>query len=194
MWVLIVLAVLLSLIVLFVLSLCVPIDAVLEWDSTKLPRTRLRLVWLFGLVHFAPGRGTTAKAEPARKKNVRRMPGLTKMLKIITTEGLFGKVAALVKSSLRQIRIEKLEGDIRLELDDPADAGFVYAMLGAAYPIFRSTRLNQVRIEPVLGEEVVIRGNARAVIRLQPIRLVVPSLKFMFSHPAFSAMKTAIAG
>ncbi len=191
MWVLIVLA---GLVVLFVIVLCIPIDAVLEWDSNKKPRMWLRLVWLFGLVRFSPDRETKAKVESIGEKKARRRPGLAKLLKIITTEGLFGKVAALVKSSLRQIRIEELKGDIRLELDDPADAGFVYAMLGAAYPIFRSTRLNRVRIEPVLGKEVVIRGNARAVIRLQPIRLVVPSLKFMFSRPAFSAMKTAIAG
>lgn len=191
MWVLIVLS---GLVFLFVLSLCVPVDAVLEWDSTKQPRTRLIVVWLFGLIRFSPGRGKRAKVKSPREKKVRRMPSLTKILKIITIEGLFGKVAALVKSSLRQIRIEDIEGDIKLELDDPADAGLVCALLGAAYPIVWSTRLNRISIEPVLGEELLIRGSARAVVRLQPIRLVVPGLKFMFSRPAFSAMKTAIAG
>ncbi len=186
--------VLVGLIVLFVLSLCIPFDAVLDWDSTKQLRPRLRLVWLFGLVSFAPGRETRAKTAPQGEKKPRRKPGMKKMLKIITTEGLFGKVAAFVKSSLRQIRIAQLEGDIRLKLDDPADAAFVYAVLGAVYPVFRSTRLNRIRIEPVLGEEVMIRGNARMVVRLQPIRLVVPSLKFSLSRPAFSAMKTVIAG
>jgi len=137
--------------------------------------------------------GQETKAESPCEKRVRKRPGLRRIWKIVTTEGLLGKVASLVKSSLRQIRIEELEGDIRIELDDPADAGFVYAALGAAYPVLRLTRLNQVRIEPFLGEEVTVRGKARAVIRLQPIRLVIPLLKFVFSRPAFSAMKTAIA-
>jgi len=155
---------------------------------------RLRLVWLFGLIRFSPRRKTRTKEEPPHEKKVKKRPSLTKILKIVTIEGLFGKVAALVKSSLRQIRIADIEGDIRLEFDDPADAGLVYALLGAAYPIVRYTRLNRVSIEPVLGDEIAIMGNARAVIRLQPIRLVVPALKFIFSRPAFSAMKTAIAG
>ena len=193
MWALIVLAALAGLVVLFLLSLCIPVDALFEWDSTQQPRMRLRLVWLFGLIRFAPAR-ETQKAEPRRKKKAKRRLGLTKILKIVTIEGLFGKVAALVKSSLRQIRIKELAGDIRLELDDPADAGLVYAILGTAYPIFMWTRLNQVSIEPVLGEEIAISGNARAVVRLLPIRLVGPGLKFMFSRPAFSAIRVAIAG
>jgi preprotein translocase subunit YajC len=192
-WVLIVLAVLIGLFVLLALGLCVPIDAVFEWDSTQLPRTRLRLVWLFGLISFALGKPARAKAQPTREKNARRSPSLTKIWKIITIEGLFGKVAALVKSSFQQIRIEDIEGDIKVELDDPADAGFVYAILGATYPIFRSTQLSRVNIEPVFGEQIAIQGNARAVFRLQPIRLAGPLLKFFFSRPAFSAMRTAIA-
>jgi hypothetical protein len=190
-WVLIVLA---GLVVLFVLTLCIPIDAVFEWDSGKKPRARLILVWLFGLIRFAPGREARAKTELPSEKKAKRRPGLAKLLKIVTTEGLFGKVAALVKSTLRQIRIEEFAADITLELDDPADAGLVYAILGTAYPLFRSTWLNRVRIEPVVGEEFVVRGNARVVVRLQPVCLVVPWLKFMFSRPGFSLMKTAIAG
>lgn len=193
MWFLIVLAVLAGLIVLLLLVLCVPVDVVIEWDSTKHPRIQLTLLWLFGLIRFAPGKKRGMQAESRREKKVRKRPGLIKVLKIITTRGLFGKVASLVKSSLRKVRIAELEGDIKLELDDPADAGFVYGVLGAAYPILRLTRLNQIRIEPVLGEEVMVRGNARALIGLQPIRLVLPLLKFIFSRPAFLAMKTAVA-
>ncbi len=179
MWVLIVLG---SLVLLFILLLCVPVNALVDWDSARQPKIRFRLAWLFGIIRFTPRRKSPEK-EAAHEKKKRRRPRWRRILKIITTRGLFGKVASFIRSCLRQVKVRELKGDIELEVEDPADAGFYYAAAGLVFSLFRLSWLERVSIRPVLGEEVALRGNARADVRVFPITLVVPTLRFVFSRP-----------
>jgi hypothetical protein len=192
-WAIIVLIVLVSLLLLFVLALCIPFDAELEWDSSKTPRVNVRLVWLFGLFRFTARKREKPAAEPAPEKKAKRKPKPAKFLKILRVRGLFRKIMALVKSCLRQLKVRDVRADIKLLSDDPADVGLLYAIFGAAYPVFRLTRLRKITIEPVLGEQTAVEGSAHAVVRLQPVRLIWPSLKFIFSPQGFALLKIAAA-
>ena len=194
MWGWVVLYILSGLLLLLVFVLCVPLVVAFDWDANRQPRTTIRVEWFFGLIRFTPQTKTTLPREPSPQKKKRKKLGPSKVLRIITIKGLFKKAARLVKSWLKQIKLKKLEGDIKIEFDDPADAGKAFAVLGASYPIIRLTRLSKVRVEPVLGDDIGVRGNFRAVVSLQPIRLVAPALRFMLSKPGLLVMKTVIAG
>lgn len=173
----------------------VPVDAVFDWDSSNQPGFRLKLAWLFGLVSFAPHRKMGEKEKPAPREKVKgkNSPRLGTIPQIIRIEGLFKKVKDLIGSSIRQIKVKELKADIRLGLDDPADAGLAFATSAVIAPWLSFSRLRHVRIVPVFGEEVSLQGKARTVIRLQPIRLAPPFLSFVFSRPAWSLFRTMAA-
>ena len=89
MWVIITLAGLAGLII---LVLCVPLDATLNLDTSRSPKFRVRLVWLFGLISKQLSR---EKKKPREKKEVtkekrkkKRRIEFKNILKILRTKGL----------------------------------------------------------------------------------------------------------
>lgn len=189
MWVLIISG---STILFVVLLLCVPVHAVFSWNSQLQPKVNVTLVWLFGLVHISP-RGKKAKKpvvegkqKPVKVRQIRRI------VRIVTTKGLIGRVGTFIGKLWRQIKIKELKGNFKLEVDDPAEAGFICGALGAVSPLFRSYPWNQFSVEPVLDEGFAVRGTARAVVSVLPIALVVPLLRLIFSKPVLQAARIAI--
>lgn len=171
MWAIVTLAALAGLII---LVLCVPIDAVLNLDTSGRPRFRLRLVWFFGLISKELGR---KKKKPEEKKEVikekrkkKRGPGFSTILKILRTKGLLG-----------QIQIKELVVNLKLGLDDPADTGLLFAVIGSATPFLNSFPRYQIRVQPSIYGEAVCEGYLRGALRLRPIQLVIPLSRFVFS-------------
>ena len=183
-----------------------PVDAVLDWDSAKQPEFRFKLAWLFGLMNFSPrtkmgekGESVHQEAEESveapreKKAKKKRAPRLGSILQILRIEGLFKKITGLIRSSIRQFKVNQLKADIKLMLDDPADAGFACATVSIFAPLLSRSPLRQVRIEPVFREEVSVQGTAHAVIRLQPVRLIPSLLSFVFSRPAWRLFRIMAA-
>lgn len=189
MWVLIVLG---AIILLIALLLCVPVNIVFSWNSAGTPKANITLVWLFGLVSVRPGGKKGKKQIVEVKKKPSRRLQIRKAVRIISVRGLAGRVSTFLCRLWRRIKIKELNGDFKLELEDPAEAGFICGVLGAISPLLRSYPLNQFKIEPVLDGGIAVRGRARAVIAFLPVSLVIPSLRFVFSRPVLQAARISL--
>jgi len=194
-----VIAALASLAVLVILVLCVPLEMVVRLDADGRPRFRMRLVWLFGLISKEI---TKAKKKPEEERRVaegKRKPGKRRVkartiFQILRTRGLLGQVKRLLKDVLRRLKIRDLTADITVGLGDPADTGLLFAVIGPATFFLGSSRVHEIRVRPSFEDEAVFEGYLSGALRLLPIQLVIPFLRFVFSLATIRVVKTLVVG
>lgn len=188
MWVIITLA---SLAVILVLILCVPLDLVLRADVYGRPKFRLRLSWLFGLV----SKELTGRKKPKEKKVIeekrkprKRMKDAKAIFAILRTRGLLKQIKRLLRDVLSSFKIRDLGADFRVGLGDPADTGLLFALIGPATVLFP----HGIRVEPSFEDEAVFEGYSYGTLRLQPIQLVTPFVRFVFSLATLRVIKKLV--
>ena len=193
MWVVISLA---SLAVILIFVLCVPLDMTLHADVYGKPKLRLKLSWLFGLVSKEVTRGK----EPKEKKKLvkeKRKPREGKrrfrdILEILRTRGLLSQLKRLLRDVLSRLKIRDLIADFRVGLGDPADTGLLFALIGPATFWLNSSLSHRIRVQPSFEGEGVFEGYSHGVVRLRPIQLVIPFLRFAFSIATIRVAKRLV--
>ena len=194
MWVVTTLA---SLAAVIILVLCIPLNAVLHIDVHGRPKFRVRLVWLFGLVSKEVTKG---KKDPEEEKSVakdKRKPGKRKIkartiFQILRTKGLLKQLKRLLQDILKCLKIRDLKVNLRIGLDDPADTGLLLALIGPVTFFLGSSRVHEIRVQPSFEDEAVFEGYLSGALRLVPIQLAIPFLRFVFSLAAIRAAKTLV--
>lgn len=192
MWLIVALA---SLVVLFLLVLSVPLDLAFHLDVHGRTRSSLRLVWLFGLLDKELGR-RKKKAKPKKskpKKDKERKGGARKALNVLRTKGLLRQIKVLVTDVFNSLRIRQFRANFSIGLDNPADTGLLFAVIGPMFVFFSPPDKYSINIRPSFEDEAILEGYMQAVVRLLPIRLVLPLLKFVFSPPTLRLIKTAVS-
>lgn len=183
-----------SLAVILTLVLCVPLDLSLHADVYGRPKFRLRLSWLFGLFHKEVSR----KKKPEEKKAVEEKrkagkgrPRVRTIFALMRTRGLMKQIAGLLVGILRRFKFKNVEADFKVGLGDPADTGLLFAVIGPAVPFISSSR-RRIRLVPSFEDDVILAGYSSGTVRLRPIGLVAPVMKFVFSMPALRAASKMI--
>jgi len=184
-----VIATLAGLVGLIILVLCVPLDAALSMDASGRPKFRLRLVWLFGLISKEVSR---EKKKPEEKLKKKRAPDFSTILKILRTKGLPRRITTLVRDVLGQFKIRELALNCRLGLDDPADTGLLFALIGSTTSFLSLPSQYQIRVQPSFYDETVFEGHLHGVLRLRPIKLVGPFMRLVFSLAALRVVKILV--
>ena len=183
-----------SLAVLVIFFLWIPLDIILDIDVHGKPKFGIKYRWLFGLVKGEP-RGR-AKKPPEKEKpssRRRRLADINLIYRVLTIKGLAKNFLRLVKSVLGSFRLRGMAADLRLGLDDPADTGMLFAVLGPATALLGPSIFERISIQPSFEEGVLVEGYTHGAARLRPIRLVPPVLKFTFSRPTVRALWTLVA-
>jgi len=160
-------------------ALCIPVDLMLDYDTMP-PRLHLRLVWLFGLV----------KREVARP-----VPRLSwrSLFRPWRQRRLSSEVKRFSRDVLTRARIREMSVNVRLGLGDPFATGMACAAAATATPLASLLPAGcQFRFEPSFTERV-FRARLHSDLRLQPLRLVVPLLRFALS-PAGRRMARSYLG
>jgi len=189
-----VIATLASLAGLIILVFCVPLDMAFHLEVYGRPKFRMRLLWFFGLVSKELGKGKkkpeekkgVAEGKPKRRK--KRIRTRT-ILKVLSTKGLIRRLGGLLRGILTCFRIKELEANFRIGLDDPADTGLLFAVFGPATFFLSSSLHHQIRLEPSFEDEAVFEGYLYGTVRLRPIQLVPPSIRFIFSLSTIRVLK-----
>lgn len=185
-----------SLALLIVLVLCIPLDLTLHMDIYGRPKARTRLVWLFGLVRKEIRRGEKKPREKRRVVPEKRKPGedwgrAKTIFQILRTKGLLKRFKRLLKDIFSRLKIRDLRINLRIGLDDPADTGLLFAVIGPATSLLKSPCPHQIRLQPAFTE-AVFEGDLSGVVRLQPIQLVIPLLRFALSLSTIRVLKTLV--
>ena len=186
-----------SIVVLIILVLCIPLDMAFHVEAYGKPNFRVKLSWLFGLVSKELGKG---KREPEEKRKVtkgkpkRRKRGIRAktVLQILRTKGLLRRLGRLLKDIVSRLTIRQFKVDFRIGLDDPADTGLLFAIIAPATFFLGSSWRHQINIEPSFEYEAVFEGYLYGSLRLQPIQLVPPCMRFVFSLSTIRVLKVLV--
>jgi hypothetical protein len=170
---------------------------VLHMDMYGRPKFRMRLVWLFGLVSKEIRRGRKKPEEPERvteKKQKRRAGriGARTIFQILRTKGLLRQFTRLLKEIFGRIKIRDVAADFTVGLGDPADTGLLFAIIGPITFFLTPSFAQRIRVQPSFEDETVFQGYLGGTMRLQPIQLVPPFLRFTFSLATMRAVKTLV--
>ena len=191
MWVVAALA---SLVFLIILVLCIPVDMSFHLEAYGKPKFKMKMVWLFGLVNKELGRkkkesdGEENTTESRPKRTKRTIKAKT-ILQIMKTKGFLRSLVNLLKNIFSHLRIKDFSANFRVGLDDPADTGILFATIGAATSVLSSLGYHQIRVEPSFEDEVVFEGDLCGTIRLSPIQLAPPFIRFVFSLSTIRVLK-----
>jgi len=190
-WAILILA---NLLVLIVFAFSVPLYVVLHVDVYGRPEFRMRLAWFFGLVSKEI---TKNEKKPEYKKEEdngkgkpgKRGPGAKTILKILRARGLLGQIKLLLKGILSAPRTKDLAADLKVGLGDPADTGLLFVFIGPATSFLGSYFPDRIKVRPSFADEAVLEGSLHGTLRLRPVQLIPPLLRFVLSLPAIRVVK-----
>jgi hypothetical protein len=186
-----------SLILVVTLVLCVPLDVAFDIEVYGRPNFRMRLTWLFGLVRKDVWRGGERPREEARvieqkrKRRKRRITART-IFAILRIKGLLRRFKRLIKDILGRVKVRELRVDFRVGLDNPADTALAFGAIGIATVFLGSSWPHQIEVWPSSDGEAVLEGYSHGELRLWPIQLVVPFMRFALSLPAIRLVKILV--
>jgi len=187
-WVVISLA---SLIVIFTAVLFVPLDLSFRVDVYGKIKLSGRLRWLFGLVTKDISRNKIRKEKRESGGKIRpgKRPGFRSILSILKTKGLLRQLRILIRNTFHHVKVQDFILDCRAGLDDPADTAVLYGVLGPAVRLIDSPFTRNINLQPSFEGDLVFEGYSEATIRVQPIMLFYPALRFALSLPVMRVIK-----
>lgn len=184
-----------SLAIIIFLVLLVPIDLVFHTYVPEKPKFSLRLAWLFGLVSreiTAKKKQPEEKRRAAKDKKKHKRRDTRVIFGILRTRGLPGHLKELLKGIFSCFKFREVAADFTIGLGDPANTGLLFSFIAPAAVFLGSSHWHQIRVEPSFSDDAVLQGHTQGTVRLRPIRLVPPLLKFAFSLTALRIIKTLI--
>jgi len=180
---------LVSLVVFFLLVFSIPLDLSLRLDANGTIKFQSKLVWLFGILYKRISKKEKKTKKVKQKKVKDKKSGVNRALFFLRTKGLLKQVKVLIKDIFSSLSIRRLKANLMIGLDNPADTGLLFAYIGPASVFLNNSKKYSISIEPSFEDEVILKGYIHAVIRLIPIRVVIPLLKFIFSPLIFRIVK-----
>jgi len=179
--------VLLSILMGVALLLAVPVELEFSFQNGETHCNYVSLNWLSGIVRIPlTGRADRKpKEQPARKKKKRGRK--RKSLSLARNVGFRRRLFVFVRRVVRAIRIKVLDVQVRIGLDDPADTGRLWGLVGPLSSLLAGIRQASIRIEPDFAAEVFSLHSCGR-IRVIPLEVVVHGLCFLLSPQVIRAI------
>lgn len=153
------------------------------------------VLWLFGAARIRLGdakrRVRAARGRSTLRRQARRR-GAARLTAMICTEQFPSRLLRLAHESLRCIRIRELTVHARVGLDDPADTGWLWAVVAPLAGTLAILPGAHIAIEPQFTC-AAFDFDMRSRIRLIPLQLLFTVLIFALSPGTLRALRAARA-
>ena len=156
-------------IALLLVILAIPVDFVFRLNTEGEPVARARVELLFGMTRKEIAR---KKKKPTAKK--RPQEGLVKRLR---RRAILGLVRRLIKA----VRFRRLNGVIRLGLDDPASTGIVYGIAQALISFVSLPPGSDFSLVPDFSSPS-FQADVEGRVRVYPLQAAGITLRYLFSR------------
>ncbi len=171
--------------------LAVPVDVRFSIDCRKTWGVRASVRWLFGLVrlwkntpsagekHERPAAGHKGDGRRDKQRKKRKVPW-RRVRAALRSPGFLGRGLRFAADAATVLRVRSLRGTARIGLDDPADTGLLWAVLGPLHAGIATVPVADIHIEPVFaGTTFAARGTGE--VRVIPGRLLFAAIAFVTS-------------
>ena len=185
-----------------VLLLAVPLEVAFQLDRVEALRGQVSFRWLFGLVRFRLAvprvRPTPPRpeAEPRIARKRRRGSaggGAGRGLAVLRQAAFRRRARRFLGELVRAIHVRRLRLLVRLGLGDPADTGWLWALVGPLGAAVGSLRGAEVRIEPDFLDPV-LELHSRGRVQVVPLRILALASRFALSPPTIRAWLSTRSG
>jgi hypothetical protein len=175
---------LVSLLGLILVVLAIPVDLNFSLSRTDSLEGNATLGWLFGLVQIPLNSGdeNTKPAAPAAPKKPRSKRGRSRLHvgAKLRSQGFISRVFHLLRRLKACIHIRQLRLQLLLGLDDPADTGQLWGMLGPLAMAVPVPAGANVSIQPKFNG-AAFQVDGEGAIRILPIEILGTLLIFVLS-------------
>jgi hypothetical protein len=184
-----------SLAALIIIVLCIPVELIFRANTEGRPKFILRLILFFGLFNMGLRQ---AAHKPERRKVSREKPDsnwwqrIKLALEILQTKGLLKQLINFMMRTCRRVKVKELAANLKVDLDNPADTGLLFAYIAPANLLTNYLLPYQIKIEPSFTGESFVTGYVNARVKLMPIQVVASATGFAFSPPFFRAAKKLV--
>ncbi|HEU0204983.1 MAG TPA: DUF2953 domain-containing protein [Burkholderiaceae bacterium] len=181
-----------------VLLLAVPVDLAFRFQRVDTFNGQMTIRWLFGLVRFCirvPRRERAPRSESAtepaktRQKSAQSGPGSRRVLAMLRQAPFRRRVYRLIKDLVAAAHVQRLAVRMRLGLGDPADTGFLWALVGPLSAVARNLRNADVQIEPEFMHPA-LELDAQGRLLLIPLQALALAIGFLLSPASIRAWLT----
>lgn len=163
--------------------LAVPVEFVFHIQHDETKRNDAAVVLLFGMIRIP----LTARADNvSREKAVKiremetRPHRQGKAYSLLRNAYVRRRLLRFVHGLLSAIKIETFDLHVRLGLDDPADTGRLWGIVGPLSSLLSGIRTAHIRIEPDFSAEV-FSVQTQGRITVIPLQILSISLRFFLS-------------
>jgi hypothetical protein len=186
--------ILIGVLLLLVLLLAIPVTLNFRISVAHGVSRDLEVVWGFGLVRYrrvgsltlrGRSRGRRGKVSPRVAKRSPDAGG--RFLALARQRNVRRRLMRYLRDLWRTVRKEDLSLSVRMGLDDPADTGKMWALLGPVSGMLSNVRGVKVDLEPDFSEEVFELEGA-GTLRVVPARVIGISIGLLLSRSIWSAI------
>ena len=170
--------------------LAIPVDVVFTVQREEKFHGRVTIGWFFGLVKI-PIRPQHGEARPAQSKKARRARDRTRrgphVGAMLRSKGFLSRLLWLLRRLYRCLHIRCLRLHLLLGLDDPADTGRIWGMVGPlalAVPVPAGA---DVAIHPEFTG-AAFRIDGEGAVRIVPIEVIATLFAFALSPVTLRAL------
>lgn len=181
------------------LLLAVPVDVGVTAHRRERLQARVTVRWLWGRVRLPVPEGGGAKAKkpkttekPARPKSG-RPSGARRALAVVRTPGFPRRAARLLGRLAGRVRVRRLELAVRLGLDDPADTGRLWGVIGPAAALVPVPPSARVAVTPDFTAPV-FHLDAEGEARVVPLAVLGSVAAFLLAPATLRALVAAARG
>jgi len=175
-----ILATVLGIFLFFALLLAIPVDVTFRVEKSTDFKSRVRVRWLFGLI------GKDISGEKKKRKG-----NIKPLLAMLRTRRFPRKLFKFARSTFPLLKVRELKLNLRVGLDDPAETGLFFAIIGPMMVYIRSLPSLDIQVEPDFEGES-LRGHFRGDIRACPIQFVGLCVAFALSPTTIRAVKAMV--
>lgn len=181
------------------LLLAVPVDVGFEVRRRERTEARVHVGWLWGRVRIPvrKGRAKPPRARRARAERRARRPGrpspARRAVAMLRSPHFPRRVVRLARALAARFRIRRLELSARLGLDDPADTGRLWGLVGPVAALVALPAAARIAVTPEFAGprfELEARGEARFV----PVLVLAVLAAFLLSPATLRALVAAARG
>ncbi len=173
-----------------VMLLAVPVEVAFNIENDEASPNDVALIWLSGIIRIPltadSSKKRQEKAAKNRKKKTRRR-GKNKAWALMRNASFRRRLFGYIRDLFRSIKIKSLDIRLRLGLDDPADTGRLWGVLGPLASLLGGIRKANIRVEPEFAEEVFsLQSQGR--ISVIPLRILWISSCFFLTPQVIRAL------
>lgn len=171
--------------------LAVPVEIVFSIQRHETFRSDVAIGWMFGLVRLPIS--TKSPKQPSRQGRKKEKPktrkGRRRLFVILRNSRFHRRLFRFVKDLLGSIHVSSLRMSARLGLDDPADTGRLWGIVGPPAGALTASRWADIKIEPDFSGET-FDLDSEGNIRIIPLKVTFIILTFLLAPVTLGAIWT----